>query len=150
LGQLALAQEPGPLVMAHRGGGHEFEENTMHAFRTCYEKGIRGFETDIRITKYNVPVILHDDSLDRTHNGAGPIEHKTAAELKDLVTKKTGEKFLFAEDFLSYFRSKLLSLTISKPTAAASMARTAIGRARARAAPFRSSRLSDARARQFQ
>jgi glycerophosphoryl diester phosphodiesterase len=105
LGPVASAQEPGVLVMAHRGGSYEFEENTMSAFRTCYEKGIRGFETDIRMTKDGVLVILHDDSLDRTHNASGAVEHKTAAELKGVATKK-GERFLFLEEFLDYFADK--------------------------------------------
>lgn len=91
--------------MAHRGGAHELEENTMDAFRTCYEKGIRGFETDIRMTKDGVLVILHDDSLERTHRGAGAVESKMAAELKDVVSKK-GQRFLFLEEFVDYFADK--------------------------------------------
>lgn len=105
LGQPVVAQESGPLIMAHRGGAHELEENTMDAFRTCYEKGIRGFETDIRMTKDGVLVILHDDSLDRTHKASGAVESKTAAELKDVVTRK-GQPFLFLEEFLDYFADK--------------------------------------------
>lgn len=105
VGQPAVAQESGPLIMAHRGGAHELEENTMGAFRTCYEKGIRGFETDIRMTKDGVLVILHDDSLDRTHQASGAVESKTAAELKDVVTKK-GQPFVFMEEFLEYFADK--------------------------------------------
>lgn len=91
--------------MAHRGGAHEFEENTMEGFRNCYERGIRGFETDIRMTKDGVLVVLHDDSLDRTHQATGAIEDKTAAELKDVVTKK-GQKFLFLDELLGYFADK--------------------------------------------
>lgn len=105
LGQTAIAQQSGPLVMAHRGGAHELEENTMAAFRTCYEKGIRGFETDIRMTKDGVLVILHDDSLDRTHNASGAVESKMAAELKDVVSKK-GQPLLFLEELLDYFADK--------------------------------------------
>lgn len=75
------AQEKG-LLFAHRGGAHEFEENTLDAFRSCYEEGLRGFETDVRMTKDGELVILHDDSLDRTHNATGAVEHKTAAEWK--------------------------------------------------------------------
>lgn len=104
-GQAAVAEDAGPLVMAHRGGAYELEENTMDAFRTCYEKGIRGYETDIRMTKDNVLVILHDSKLDRTHNATGIVEHKTAAELKDVVSKK-GQPFLFLEEFLDYFADK--------------------------------------------
>lgn len=102
----AAAQDKGPLIMAHRGGAHEMEENTMTAFRTSYEKGIRGFETDVRMTKDGAFVILHDDSLDRTYTATGPVEAKTAAELKDVKTKKGGEKLLFLEEFLDYFADK--------------------------------------------
>lgn len=62
--QPARAQDKGPLIMAHRGGAHEMEENTMTAFRTSYEKGIRGFETDVRMTKDGAFVILHDDRIE--------------------------------------------------------------------------------------
>lgn len=101
----AAAQEFGPLVMAHRGGAHEFEENTLDAFRACYEKGIRGFETDVRMTQDGVLVILHDDRLKRTYDAQGVVESKTADELKSVVSKK-GRKFLFLEEFLDFFADK--------------------------------------------
>jgi glycerophosphoryl diester phosphodiesterase len=100
----AAAQEKG-LLYAHRGGGHEFEENTMEAFRGSYEKGLRGFETDVRMTKDGELVILHDDSLNRTHNATGPVEHKTAAELREITTKK-GQRFLFLDELLEYLADK--------------------------------------------
>ncbi len=99
------AQEKG-LLYAHRGGAHEFEENTMEGFRGCYEKGLRGFETDVRMTKDGELVILHDDSLDRTHNASGAVEHKTAAELREITTKKKGQHFLFLDELLGYFSDK--------------------------------------------
>ncbi len=102
---IAFTQAPKPLILAHRGGAYEYEENTMEGFRACYEAGIRGFETDVRMTKDGVLVILHDDSLDRTHHGTGPIEQMTSEELKSITTKK-GQKFLFLEEFLSYFDDK--------------------------------------------
>ena len=105
LASSAVAQEKDPIILAHRGGAYEFEENTMEGFRGCYERGIRGFETDVRMTKDGALVILHDDSLDRTHNGTGAVEHKTAAELKDVVTKK-GQKMLFLDELLDYFADK--------------------------------------------
>jgi glycerophosphoryl diester phosphodiesterase len=100
----AAAQEKG-LLYAHRGGAFEFEENTMEGFRGCYEKGIRGFETDVRMTKDGELVLLHDDSLDRTHNGKGPVEQLTAAEVREITTKK-GQKFTFLEDLLAYLADK--------------------------------------------
>lgn len=99
------AQEKG-LLYAHRGGAHEYEENTLAAFRATYEKGLRGFETDVRMTSDGHLVILHDDSLNRTHNGTGPVERQTAAELRDITTKKGGEKLLFLDDLLAYLADK--------------------------------------------
>lgn len=98
-------QKPG-LLFAHRGGSFEFEENTMEAFRGSYEQGLRGFETDVRMTKDGKFVILHDDSLDRTHNASGPVEHKTAAELRAATTKKSGQPMLFLDELLAYFADK--------------------------------------------
>lgn len=103
-GSLA-AQEKG-LVFAHRGGAYEFDENTLAAFRSSYEKGLRGFETDVRMTKDGELVILHDDTLDRTHNATGAVEQKTAAELREVVTKKSGQPMLFLKDLLAYFADK--------------------------------------------
>jgi len=103
-GSLA-AQEKG-LVFAHRGGAHEFEENTLAAFQGSYEKGLRGFETDVRMTKDGELVILHDDTLNRTHNATGAVEQKTGAELRGVVTKKSGQPMLFLKELLAYFADK--------------------------------------------
>lgn len=102
---IAQAQEKG-LVFAHRGGAREFEENTLAAFKGSYDKGLRGFETDVRMTKDGVLVILHDDALQRTFGGAGRVEEMTAEELRPLKTKKTGQPFLFLDDLLNYFADK--------------------------------------------
>lgn len=101
----AQAQEKG-LVFAHRGGAREFDENTLAAFKGSYEKGLRGFETDVRMTRDGVLVILHDDAVQRTFNGTGRVEEMTADELRQLKTKKTGQPFLFLDDVLNYFMDK--------------------------------------------
>ncbi|MEW4455702.1 glycerophosphodiester phosphodiesterase [Bremerella sp. JC817] len=99
------AADQGPIIVAHRGGAYEYEENTMEGFRACYERGIRGYETDIRMTKDGVLVVLHDDSLDRTHQATGPVEEKTVAELAEVVTKK-GQKLLYLDELLEFFADK--------------------------------------------
>jgi glycerophosphoryl diester phosphodiesterase len=104
-GPILEAQDKTPIILAHRGGAHEFEENTMEGFRACYERGIRGFETDVRMTKDGALVILHDDSLERTHNATGDVEQKTSAELREVATKK-GQKMLFLDELLAYFVDK--------------------------------------------
>lgn len=91
---------------AHRGGAHEFEENTLFAFKSSYDKGLRGFELDVRMTADGELVVLHDDSLNRTHHGSGPVEHLTAKEASSMVSKKQNEPLLFLKTLLSYFRDK--------------------------------------------
>ncbi len=104
-GATSYADSDGPVILAHRGGAHEYEENTMAAFKACYERGIRAFETDIRMTKDGVLVILHDDSFDRTHHATGPVEEKTADEIRE-ITSKQGQKMLFLEELLQYLADK--------------------------------------------
>lgn len=102
---LSSGQEKG-LVFAHRGGAKEFDENTLAAFRGSYEKGLRGFETDVRMTRDGELAILHDEKMERSYAGTGSVEAATAAELRPIKTKKTGQPFLFLSDLLTYFSDK--------------------------------------------
>jgi glycerophosphoryl diester phosphodiesterase len=102
----ALNAADAPRLLAHRGGAHEHDENTMGAFKACYEKGLRGFESDYRITKDDRIVILHDDMLNRTTDGTGNVEAMTADEVRKVRTKKSGEPLPFIEDYVAYFKDK--------------------------------------------
>lgn len=90
---------------SHRGGRMEFDENTMQAFEASYKAGYRGFETDIRMTKDGELFITHDSNLERTTNGTGILEEKTADEIKALDTKK-GNKMLLFDEFVKWIASK--------------------------------------------
>jgi glycerophosphoryl diester phosphodiesterase len=72
------------LVIAHRGGGDLWPENTLYAFRRAIALGVDVLEMDLRFTRDGIPVILHDRMVDRTTNGAGPVDRMTLAELKRL------------------------------------------------------------------
>ncbi len=100
------ADEKRPFHFAHRGGAHEFEENTLFAFKSSYNKGIRGFELDVRMTKDSELVVLHDDSLHRTHHGSGPVEHLNAEEARKISSKKQNEPLLFLDALLDYLNDK--------------------------------------------
>lgn len=103
--QAATCQNQTVQLFAHRGGSFEFDENTMSAFEGSYNKGLRGFETDIRITRDGVLVISHDASLERTTGQKGIVEEMTAAELRKVKTKK-GNPILFLDELLDYFADK--------------------------------------------
>jgi len=100
-----LAQQAEVKVFAHRGGAHEYDENTMQAFQESYAKGIRGYETDIRITKDGHLVIFHDADLKRIMGKEGPIESLTLDEVKQLRTKK-GNPIPTLDEVLAFFSDK--------------------------------------------
>lgn len=59
---------------AHRGYSGKYPENTMLAFRKAVEAGADGIELDVQLTKDGVPVIIHDELVDRTTNGKGLVK----------------------------------------------------------------------------
>jgi glycerophosphoryl diester phosphodiesterase len=103
---MTLNAADAPRLLAHRGGAHEHDENTMGAFKACYEKGLRGFESDYRMTKDNRIVISHDDTLNRTTDATGHVENMTADEVRKIRTKKSGEPLPFLEEYVAYFKDK--------------------------------------------
>lgn len=102
-------------VFAHRGGRFEFDENTLAAFKGSYDKGLRGFETDVRLSKDGQFFLLHDDDLKRTTTSEGSVEHKTAAELRQVVTKE-GNPLPTVADLLDYLADKPVYLELEMKT----------------------------------
>jgi glycerophosphoryl diester phosphodiesterase len=93
-------------VIAHRGAGHEFDENTVVACQQSYERGIRGFEVDIRLTSDNQLVLMHDSDVSRSTGGSGQIEKLTLAEIEKLRTKNNGVPVPTVAALFQYFRDK--------------------------------------------
>lgn len=81
---IPVAASPYPIVMAHRGGAHEASENSMAAFRRLADLGIRYVETDVQLTSDGVVVVCHDEELDRSYGGEGPILEHTYEEILGL------------------------------------------------------------------
>lgn len=73
-----------PLVMAHRGGKGLWPENTLYAFEQAAAMGVDVLEMDIHSTSDGVLVVMHDDTVDRTTDGTGPVQNLMLAELKAL------------------------------------------------------------------
>lgn len=70
--------------VAHRGGAAEAPENTLAAFGNALAQGIYSWELDVQLTRDNALVVFHDETLDRTTNGQGPLARHTLAELQAL------------------------------------------------------------------
>jgi glycerophosphoryl diester phosphodiesterase len=73
-----------PQVYAHRGGCALGPENTIAAFDLGVASGADGLELDVHLSADGVVVVHHDETLDRTTNGAGRLAVRTAAELAAL------------------------------------------------------------------
>jgi len=76
------ARRPG--VIAHRGVAAEAPENTLPAIARAIELGCAMAEVDVRYTADGELVLVHDETLDRTTDGSGPVAVKTLAELRRL------------------------------------------------------------------
>lgn len=70
------------LCVAHRGASGEAPENTIIAARIAMSYPfVQWMEIDVQLSKDGVPVVIHDDRVNRTTNGRGKVAELTAAEL---------------------------------------------------------------------
>lgn len=83
---MADLREPGEpaSVVGHRGDSSVAPENTMSAIVSSVEGGAEFFEIDIDFTADGQIVAIHDDTVDRTTDGSGPIRELTYDEVSDL------------------------------------------------------------------
>ena len=72
------------IIWAHRGARRQAPENTLPAFRRAIELGAEGVEFDVQLSADGVPVVIHDETLERTTDGRGRVVDHTLAELRAL------------------------------------------------------------------
>lgn len=117
-------------VIAHRGASGSAPENTMAAFRKAVEFGAGFIETDLQLSRDARLVAVHDDTLDRTTNGSGPVSAKALHELRQLDAGSwfrapdqqaphpfAGERIPTIEEILAFGREHEIGLHLEiKPT----------------------------------
>lgn len=72
-----------PKIIGHRGACGYAPENTIASIHTAADMGIDWVELDVKLTKDEVPIIFHDETLERTTNLSGNVADKTYAQLKE-------------------------------------------------------------------
>ncbi|WP_230854818.1 glycerophosphodiester phosphodiesterase [Arthrobacter terrae] len=73
-----------PLIYAHRGSSAHFAEHTRAAYLQAIADGADGVECDLQLSADGELVLLHDETVDRTSNGSGPLAQQTLAQLQEL------------------------------------------------------------------
>jgi len=87
-------------IVAHRGARASEPENTVRAMNRAFECGADAVEIDLRFTSDHKLVVIHDDTLERTTNGAGKVCDMTIAQLRALDAGK-GERIPELSEALS-------------------------------------------------
>lgn len=73
-----------PRIVGHRGARASAPENTLVSIRRAFEEGATWIEFDAKLTRDGQVVLMHDETLDRTTNGKGPVAGASYAEIRNL------------------------------------------------------------------
>ncbi len=109
---------PFPFVIGHRGSPRTAPENTLASFRQAARDGATWVEFDVSLTLDGRAVIFHDDDLDRTSDGTGPLAATTFDALRNLDAGGwfgpafAGEPVPTLEEALELFREEGLSFNM--------------------------------------
>lgn len=90
------AENPAVTLIAHRGYSERFPENTLLAYQAAYAFGGRWMECDIQLTNDHVPVLHHDETLQRMAGVDLNVNQISAKKFKALTAyypEKFGQQF---------------------------------------------------------
>ena len=83
-------------IYGHRGASGYAPENTLEAFELAAKMGADGVELDVHLTRDGIPVVTHDERVERVSNGTGRVAEMTLKELKALRFNRTHPEYPFA------------------------------------------------------
>ena len=107
-----------PKIIGHRGVKDLAPENTIFSLEESVRFNLKWVEVDVKISKDNVPFLLHDDLLDRTTTGKGLPYHYSYKEIFDLDAGSWFDKKLNTiypptlEEVLIFCSNNLIGLNI--------------------------------------
>jgi glycerophosphoryl diester phosphodiesterase len=103
----------GFMAIAHRGASSYAPENTVAAFDLALRLGVRHIELDVEATRDGHVVVIHDDTVDRTTDGSGPVTSHTLQALQTLDAGSwfgaqfSGERIPLLDDVLRRYKGRL-------------------------------------------
>ena len=92
--------------IGHRGARAYAPENTLTSFKKAIEIGVNAVELDVRRTKDNQLVVIHDADIKRTTNGEGLVSELTLAQIKSF-SMEGGEKTPTLQEALDFLDKKV-------------------------------------------
>jgi len=101
------------LNIAHRGASALAPENTIAAFERAVELGADVIELDLHMSQDGELVVIHDDTLDRTTDGSGPVRQRSLGELMRLDAGRwfgegfSGQRIPRLDEVLDRFAGKV-------------------------------------------
>ena len=102
------------LKIGHRGAMKYAVENSRESINKALESKANMIEIDVRYTKDDIPVVFHDEEIDRLMNGKGKISEMVLEELNQYKLKN-GEKILTLEELLlTYLENCLVNLELKE------------------------------------
>lgn len=105
-------------IIGHRGAPADEPENTLRSFARALAVGVAAVELDVQLSKDGRLMVIHDETLDRTTNGRGPVHDFTLAELKGLDAGR-GESVPSLEEVFDLVQGKAdLVVELKQPEAA--------------------------------
>jgi len=108
-----MTKQRKPLAIAHRGNSSAAPANTIESIRQAIYLGVDMIELDVRKSKDGVPVLIHNDTLDETTNGKGPVSMMNISQLQELDAgswkdkKYAGEKIPTLMEALEFSKGKV-------------------------------------------
>jgi len=104
------------VLIGHRGepgryGGKYHDENTISSFAGAAKRGADEVETDLRVTKDGVWVLMHDAKVDRTTNGHGLVSKLTYEKISQLKTTH-GDHVPTVEELITTFQDTKLNFQL--------------------------------------
>jgi glycerophosphoryl diester phosphodiesterase len=107
-------------LVAHRGYQKQYPENTLAAVMAAVELGARFVECDVQLTADRVPVLYHDEKLERVSGKPGRIMDVDSGDLGGFVVSEPGrlgsdgsvEPVLTLEELTGHVFSKPVTLYV--------------------------------------